>query len=248
MTRPTDRYARYVRSEDYRRERARKARVVARLCHDELSRARRIADLGAGTGLVKKEIENISGKYLLGIELDKEFIEVDEGMAVGDVLRLPLPDGSLDLAILNHLYEHVGDQPRLFREVHRVLRPGGTAYVSAGSRFAVVEPHYRLPFLSWLPRPLADRYLRWTGRGREYRGIRFRTHRALTRMMREAGFRVEDRTAWALDQLLEEVWGRAWGRAWRAVRLLPGAWVRRALRLVSPQWFFFLRKPGGGAG
>lgn len=242
-----DRYRRYVESDTYRDERVEKARVIARLCGDELSAARRVADLGSGTGIVKEALESMTGKYIAGFELDRSFIEVEEGMIVADVTRLPVADGGLDFAVVNHLYEHVEDQPALFRELARVLDPRGSAYVSAGSRWALIEPHYRLPFLSWLPRPLADRYLRWTGRGEAYRGIRFRGHGPLVRMMRRAGLRVEDRTREALDRLLADTWGEGWARLWRLVRLLPGAVVEGLLRILSPQWFFRVR-PGTGAG
>ena len=242
MTSP-DRYEAWVASEAYRRERPEKARVIHRLCRRELEEARRIADLGSGTGIIKKELETITGKPILGIEMDSSFVEEPERTAAGDVTRLPLADGSLDFAVLNHLYEHVEDQAALFRELHRVLAPGGAAYVSAGNRLMVMEPHYRLPFLSWLPRPLADRYLRWTGRGEAYDGIRYRTRGELTWLIREAGLRMEDRTRRALDGLLEETWGRPWSAAWRAVRRLPDALVEAALRWLSPQWFLVLRRP-----
>lgn len=239
-----DRYRDFVQSQEYRRQRPGKARVIARVCGDELRSARRIADLGAGTGIVKKELEEIVSRCIVGFDLDRSFIEVEERMAVADVTRLPVADGALDFAILNHLYEHVRDQAGLFRELHRVLAPGGAAYVSAGSRWAVMEPHYRLPFLSWLPRPLADRYLRWTGRGEAYRGIRFLGRGRLTDLMEGAGFRVEDRTSRVLDDLLREIRGAGWVRLWRAVRTLPDGLVEGLLRALSPQWFFLLRKPG----
>lgn len=238
-----DRYQAWVASEAYRSERPEKARVIHRLCRTELEAAERIVDLGSGTGIIKKELEVILGKPIIGIELNTSFMETGERTAAGDVTRLPLADGTLDFALLNHLYEHVKDQPALFRELHRVLAPGGAAYVSAGNRLMVVEPHYRLPFLSWLPHPLADRYLRWTGRGRTYRGIRFRTRGELMRMIRGAGLRVEDRTRRALDDMLEETWGRPWTAIWGTARLLPDALVEAALRWLSPQWFLLLRRP-----
>lgn len=239
-----DRYEAWVRSRTYRRERPDKARVIHRLCRRELEAAERIADLGSGTGIIKKELEVILGKPIIGIELDTSFVETRERTAAGDVTRLPLADGVLDFALLNHLYEHVEDQPSLFRELRRVLAPGGAAYLSAGNRLMVMEPHYRLPFLSWLPRSLADRYLRWTGRGEAYRGIRFRTRGELMRMIRGAGLRVEDRTRRALDDMLEETWGRPWTALWRAARRLPDALLEAALRGLSPQWFLLLRRPG----
>jgi SAM-dependent methyltransferase len=48
-------------------------------------------------------------------------------------------------------------------EIERVLRPGGFCYFACTNRYILIEPHYRLPLLSWLPPALADRYLRWTG-------------------------------------------------------------------------------------
>lgn len=245
MTARRDRYEAWTSSEAYRRERPEKARVIHRLCRSELEAAGRIADLGSGTGIIRKELEAITGKPIVGIELDTTFVEARERTAAGDVTRLPLADGALDFALLNHLYEHVEDQRALFREVRRVLAPGGVAYLSAGNRLMVMEPHYRLPFLSWLPRPLADRYVRWTGRGRAYRGIRFRSRGELMRMIREADLRVEDRTRRAIDGLLAETWGPPWTALWAAARRLPDAPVEAALRWLSPQWFLLLRRPGG---
>lgn len=238
-----DRYEAWVASEAYREERPEKARVIHRLCRRELERSERIADLGSGTGIIKKELETITGKPIIGMEMDISFIEERARTAAGDVTRLPLADRALDFAVLNHLYEHVDDQPALFRELHRVLAPGGSAYVSAGNRLMVMEPHYRLPFLSWMARPLADRYVRWTGRGSSYRGIRFRTRGELERMIRAAGLRLEDRTREALDGMLEATWGRPWASVWNAARRLPDAVVEAALRWLSPQWFLLLHRP-----
>jgi len=41
-------------------------------------------------------------------------------------------------------------------------------FFSGPNRWAVMERHYGLPFLSWLPRRWADRYVRLAGRAREY--------------------------------------------------------------------------------
>lgn len=238
-----DLYEEKVRSRSYRQERPDKARVIARICGELLARADRVADLGSGTGIVKKELETIYDKPILGFEIDVTFIEEEDRMVVADVHRLPLPEGALDFVVANHLYEHVEDQPLFFRELRRVLSAGGRAYVSAGNRLAVVEPHYRLPFLSWLPRPLADLYLRVTGRGRSYRDVRFRTYGSLRSMMERAGLRVRDETERAIDELLGETWGRGWVPLWRLFDGLPGVLRRPLLRWFSPQWFFLVAKP-----
>lgn len=242
-----DAYARYLRSERYRSERTEKAEVILALCGKRLAEAGRSADLGSGTGLVKKTLEEKLSKYIYGFELDSSFMVWSRGTAAADVCRLPVAAGTFDFLLLNHLYEHVEDQPALFREAYRALRPGGGAYVSAGNVLAVMEPHYRLPFLSWLPRPAADAYLRLTGRGRAYEGVRFRTYGSLRSMMEGAGFRVRDLTEGALRALLGPERGRGWMPAWRLLRRLPGALRRRLLRGLSPQWFFLLEKPPAGA-
>ena len=84
---------------------------------------------------------------------------------------LPFEDASFDVVLTNHVIEHVGDedaQRAHLREVRRVLRPGGMAYLAVPCRWMLVEPHYRLPFLSWLPQSLADAYVRVAGKGAYY--------------------------------------------------------------------------------
>ncbi len=241
-----DYYARRVASPEYRASRIEKAEVVRRLLADRWAAAARIADVGTGTGIMKKALETTTGKSILGFELDVAFVVERERVVGADACRLPLPDASFDLLILNHVYEHVADPAALFHEAWRVLRPGGAAYVSAGSRLAVIEPHYRLPFLSWLPRPLADRYLRISGRGHSYEGIRFLTRGPLMDLLEGPGFRVRDRTEAALRDLLgSENRGRAWRPAWALLRSLPAGLRERLLRVGSPQWFFLLEKPDG---
>ncbi|MGD8451403.1 MAG: class I SAM-dependent methyltransferase [Phycisphaerae bacterium] len=83
---------------------------------------------------------------------------------LGDVTNLPLKDGTMDGVVSIHTLFHVpqDEQPKALRELHRVLRPGGSAVVvySAGDRCALMK----LPLLRFgLLRPL-QRRLRWYGR------------------------------------------------------------------------------------
>ena len=45
-------------------------------------------------------------------------------------------------------------------EIYRLLKPGGICYFAAGNRFQIIEVHYRLPFLSYLPKKLSNIYIR----------------------------------------------------------------------------------------
>lgn len=84
---------------------------------------------------------------------------------------LPYVDASFDIVISNHVIEHVGEkdaQIKHLRELKRVLASHGVGYLAVPSRWMIVEPHYKLAFLSWLPRRWRSAYLRITGYGDHY--------------------------------------------------------------------------------
>ncbi len=87
---------------------------------------------------------------------------------LADAMNLPFEDGSFDIVVCSHVYEHVPDADKMFREIYRALKQGGICYFSAGNRLMWNEPHYNLPLLSILPRPLAHIYIRLAGKGSHY--------------------------------------------------------------------------------
>lgn len=115
-------------------------------------------------------------KSVVGIDIDKKAIDfAKEQNSFDNILyeligddNLPQCDASVDLIICNHVYEHVPSAKKLFLEMYRVLKPEGAIYFGAASRLTVVEPHFKLPFLSWLPKFLAHKYMRIFGRGEFY--------------------------------------------------------------------------------
>ena len=46
-----------------------------------------------------------------------------------DVQQIPLADDSVDVVICNHIMEHVADDRKAMRELHRILKPGGWGIV-----------------------------------------------------------------------------------------------------------------------
>lgn len=59
-------------------------------------------------------------------------VEIEQGPntdVVASATALPFEDGSVDLAVTQEVLEHVAEPGAAMREIHRVLRPGGSAYV-----------------------------------------------------------------------------------------------------------------------
>ncbi|MBW3660230.1 MAG: class I SAM-dependent methyltransferase [Gemmatimonadetes bacterium] len=237
-------YGRRLASADYRASRERKAALIYALCADRLGSARSVLDLGAGTGLITRALERLSGRPIVGLDLDRAFMEETERMAVADLLELPVADGAVDLGIANHVYEHVADLDAFFAEIGRVLAPGGAVYLTAGSKWAPIEPHYRIPTLSWWPEPVATKILRWSGRGESYDDIRFVTHGRLVQTAARHGLVLDDRTDEALATQIERYESRVGRAVGRTLRLVPGPLRRKLLAVASPQWFFFVRHAG----
>ncbi len=175
------------------------AKIIWTLERERTLAGSRVLDIGTGNGTIAAELATQVGATGRVVGVDVEDVRVDRDgydFHVLDGARLPFANGSFDVVVSNHVVEHVGDgdaQQRHLDEVARVLAPGGVAYVAVPHRWRLVENHYRLPLLSWLPTRLADRYVSATGRGNRY-DCRLLTRRALLKMLRSAGLSARDAT------------------------------------------------------
>ncbi len=133
-------------------------------------------DIGCSSGIITSLLSN-HFRMSVGMDIDQEAVQYAVKsnspspcvlFLMGDSMALPFHDNSMDVIVCNHVYEHVPDANQLMGEVHRVLKASGFCYFSAGNKYTVVEGHYGLPFLSWLPKPFAHLYLRITGKGSSY--------------------------------------------------------------------------------
>lgn len=134
-----------------------------------------LLDIGSSTGIIDN-ILSAKFKKVVGSDIDngavnyakKTFKNKNLEFQMGDAMNMQFKDNSFDVVICAQVYEHVPDQKKLFSEIYRVLKPGGVCYLAALNKLRIWEPHYNLPFLSWLPKNFANLYLRSTGRGNIY--------------------------------------------------------------------------------
>lgn len=153
----------------------------------------KLLEVGTGSGGIAHYFGN-SGNP----RFDVDSVDVSDTRQVHDGYRfirvedvhLPFPDAHFDIVISNHVIEHVGDlgaQRRHVAELRRVIKSSGVGYLAVPNRWQVVEPHYRLAFLSWLPEAWRTPYLRLRNRGIHY-DCRPLTVPQIEVLLREAGF------------------------------------------------------------
>lgn len=94
--------------------------------------------------------------------------------------NLPFPADYFDVAICMDVLEHVQNPESLLSEISRTLKSNGLLYITAINRFAFNDPHYHVRGVNWLPRVLADNYLKLAGRNKD--NSRFKDNQTLKGM------------------------------------------------------------------
>lgn len=164
------------------------------------------------------------------------------GFRIVEGTQLPFQSESFDVVISNHVIEHVGNakaQVDHLREVRRVLRPDGIAYLAVPSRWMVVEPHYRLPLLSWVPPRIANLYVRLTRKGSHYDCLPFTVGR-IEREFSRAGLSYVQLHGEALRLTYELERPTAASYRW-LFKWVPG-FAYKATRRLFPTLIYLLRR------
>jgi len=136
----------------------------------------RMLDLGCGYGpicvpasrFVRSVVAVDSDPGLLGSARAYAEREGRTNLTFLERSLLDVASDSFDIVICSDVIEHIEDQDGVAAVIARNLAPEGVYYLSTNNRWWPMEGHYGLPFLSWLPRRWADRYVRFMGRGSRY--------------------------------------------------------------------------------
>lgn len=199
---------------------------------ERLGRARRILDVGCGTGgtTVALVLSRLEPEEVVGVDISVQALEAGEvramgyGLAPGRVRfelveagrRLPFADASFDLVTCVSVLEFITSDDRrgaLISEMLRVLRPGGHLYLATPNPLRLREYHSR----------------RWLGDLRRSPGYPWSSSpTALRRMLRGC-----------------EVISLAPDRIRRHPRLRRLGWAAPALAWVLPWQRLLARKPDG---
>ncbi len=134
-----------------------------------------VADIGAGTGYLTLELAKRAAR-VIAVDNSPQMLSIAReevgkaGLAnieflEGKAEALPLSAEAVDLAYANMLLHHVNEPPEVFKEIRRILKPGGQVIITD-----IAEHEY-----TWLRQEKSDL---WLGFGKD----------DLSEWLKEAGF------------------------------------------------------------
>jgi len=101
-------------------------------------------DVGCGVGSLGAALARRTELFVYFLDQSEEMLDLTEhtidendlrgrtGALAGEVGSIALPDGSVDLVVSRGSIFFWDDLPQAFREIYRVLAPGGQTYIGGG--------------------------------------------------------------------------------------------------------------------
>ncbi len=122
------------------------------------TRGMHILDVGGGLGGPARVLADVTGCTVTVLDLSEEFCQVGAMLTArvgladrvtfrhGSALAMPFPDGSFDGVWTQHSTMNMQEKDQLYREIHRVLRPGGRLAMHENMAGPVQPLHFPVPW------------------------------------------------------------------------------------------------------
>ncbi|MEI6083878.1 MAG: methyltransferase domain-containing protein [Verrucomicrobiota bacterium] len=133
--------------------------------HLPAGRDHKLLDLGCGPGGMRPMLAQFGKLVSTDFTFDAlQFCQAQQldHLVAADAMRLPFASGIFEAACVFDVIEHLPDDARAARELYRVLKPGGKAFVTVPAfqflwgRQDIVSHHHRRYTAPMLRRLLAD--------------------------------------------------------------------------------------------
>lgn len=199
-------YSEYSKTKDwaswYSKVAPLKGRRIINILLEYKTKDSKVLDLGCGIGLSLSFIGQVF-KNSVGCDISenslratKEILEKHQ-IKIPIILcqkdKLPFKDNCFDIVTFIEVIEHVENPDAALKEIKRVLKPDGILHITTANKYWPIEPHYKLPLLSYFPKSLANRYLRLSRRGLSYDDINLPSYKKFHQLVGKY-FKVQDIT------------------------------------------------------
>ena len=133
-------------------------RILARL--GGIAPGMRVLDIGSGVGGPARTLAAEFGCTVVGIDLTQAFCDAAEMLTArlgmsdrvsfrqGNALAMPFDDETFDVVWTQNVLMNIEDKLGLFRQMYRVLRPGGRLVIQAVMAGPIPGAHYPTPWAS----------------------------------------------------------------------------------------------------
>jgi MPBQ/MSBQ methyltransferase len=120
----------------------------------------RVLDVGSGIGGPARYLAHHLGVTVQGVDLTPGSVRTAESLtrrsgldghvqfSVASALELPFDDGTFDAATMLHVGMNISNKAGAFREIHRVLKPGGIFALYDIMSMSAGSPTFPLPWAS----------------------------------------------------------------------------------------------------
>jgi SAM-dependent methyltransferase len=117
-----------------------------------------VLDVGSGVGGPARFLAATYGCRVTGVDLSEPFVDAARYLTkrtgqseqvsfeTASALDLPFGDGDFDVVLLQHVAMNIADRARLYREIRRVLKPGGKFATFDVVLNGDAEPLYPVPW------------------------------------------------------------------------------------------------------
>lgn len=153
-----------------------------RLAHNALEKGffdgMRVIDMGCGHGNFGHAMLRAGAEFVLGIDYGEDSIRyataARDALGVGEermrfkhetVYDISEPAGGFDFAVQNGVFHHVDDEDRAYREMNRLLKTGGSAWIYSEGTGSVARDlfHVSVQILADVPASLVRAHLAHLG-------------------------------------------------------------------------------------
>ena len=132
----------------------------------------KVLDVGAGKGEYSKEMARYVNR-VVSVEPDKALFQENKKLNSKNkkiILKNCLIEEfkskeKFDLVLSLTTFEHMPNQESSYRNIFRLMKKGGLMYLTAPNKLWPFDTHYKLFFATYLPLPLANLYVKISGRG-----------------------------------------------------------------------------------